>query len=158
MNEEKKQSKSSSDSSDASDASPSKPEFVVSDEVQRAVRKLAEKKPEKLFEFMSMEMSSVGNPLHPKMTQEHVSQVLELAAKHDERQYELHKNSQQNDYRDGKSIRAYTFSAFVLVLVLVVIVLVLYKDNPEVLIPILTGLGGLISGFLGGFGLGRKHK
>lgn len=133
-------------------------EAVSPDEVQQAVRKLAEKRPEKLVEFMAMEMSSVGNPLHHKMTKEHIAQVLDLAAKHDERQYNLHTTSQSNDFLEGKSNRAYCFSAFVLILFLTVVVLFLFKDKPEVLVPILTGLGGMIGGFLGGWGLGKKQQ
>ncbi len=135
-----------------------KAEAVTPDNVQQAMRKLAEKRPEKLFEVMAMEMSSIGNPLHQKMTKEHISQVLDLAAKHDERQFNLHTTSQSNDFLEGKSNRAYCFSAFVLILFLTVVVLFLFKDKPEVLVPILTGLGGMISGFLGGWGLGRKQK
>jgi hypothetical protein len=131
---------------------------VVDPEVHSAMKKIAETKPDKMLEFMAMEMSSIGNPLHHKMTQEHISQVLELAAKHDERQYDLHSTSQKNTFLEGKSNRAYCFAAFVLILILTGIVLFLFKNNPDVLVPILTGLGGLISGFLGGWGLGKKHQ
>lgn len=65
---------------------------------------------------------------------------------------------QNNDFLEGKSNRAYCFWAFVLILILTIVVLVLFKDKPEVLIPVLTGLGGLFSGFLGGWGLGKKQK
>ena len=138
------------------DEAPSKPDARIPDEVQSAVKKLAEQRPEKIMEIMAMEMSSVGNPLHHKMTPEHISQVLDLAAKHDERQYDLHKTSQTNEFTDNKSNKAYCFSAFVIVIILTVIVLFLFKDTPTVLVPILTGLGGLISGFLGGWGVGKK--
>ncbi|MFA6133000.1 MAG: hypothetical protein WC869_03160 [Phycisphaerae bacterium] len=125
--------------------------------LQNAVRKLADKRPEKLIEVMAMEMSSVGNPLHHKMNEEHISKVLELAAKHDERQYDLHKKSQENAHSEGNSNRRYCFAAFLVVATITSIVLFLFKDKPDVLVPILTGLGGLVSGFLGGWGLGRKH-
>lgn len=38
------------------------------DNVTNAVKKIAGNNPEKLMEFMAMGMSSVGNPLHQKMT------------------------------------------------------------------------------------------
>ena len=126
--------------------------------VESAVRKMVANKPEKLLEFMAMEMSSGGNPLHQKMTPEHISQVLDLAANHDERQYNLHKTSQSNDFEDGKSNRRYAFSAFMIVVILTTIVLFLFQEKPQLLIPILTGLGGLISGFLGGWGYGKKNR
>lgn len=31
------------------------------------------------------------------------------------------------------------------------------KDNPETLVPIMTGIGGLIGGFLGGLGFARSR-
>ena len=78
------------------------------DEAASAVEKLSDKDPEKLTritEIMAMSMSSRGNPLHGKMTEEHVTQVLDLAAKHDERQYELHRDAQRNEYLEGRSQR-----------------------------------------------------
>ena len=95
---------------------------VISPELQSAVNKLEEKKPEKLMEFMAMGMGSVGNPLHHKMTPEHISQVLDLASKHDEREYELQKQSQSDDFSEGKSNRAYGFAVFLIVFILTVIV------------------------------------
>ena len=126
-------------------------------ELESAYRKLAEKRPE-LTEFMAMAMGPMGNPLHRKMTGEHISQVLTLAEKRDERLYELSKQSQDNDFSEGKSNRAYCFTAFIVIILLTVIVLFLFQNKPEVLVPILTGLGGLVSGFLGGWGLGSKQK
>lgn len=105
-----------------------------------------------------MEMSSIGNPLHQKMTPEHISQVIDLASKHDERQYDLHKTTQQHDFPEGSSNRKYCFAAFAIIMALTVLVLVLFREKPDVLIPVLTGLGGLISGFLGGWGLGKQQK
>jgi len=105
-----------------------------------------------------MEMSSVGNPLHHKMTPEHISQVIELASKHDEREYDLDKTTRQHDFSEGSSNRKYCFAAFLAIMVLTVFVLIFFRDQPDVLIPILTGLGGLISGFLGGWGLGKRGK
>lgn len=126
-------------------------------EVQSAVRKLAKDKPDILFEMMQMS-SSIGNPLHQKMTEAHISQVIELATKHDEREYDLHKRNQENEFADGKSNRGYFFAAFLVLVVLMAGILYYYKDKTDVLMPILTGMGGLVSGFLGGWGFGRKNS
>ena len=131
---------------------------VISPELQSAVEKLDEKKPGTMTEFLAMGMGSVGNPLHHKMTTEHISQVLNLTAKHDEREYELQKQSQSDDFSEGKSNRAYGFAVFVVVIIVILIVLFLFQDKPDVLVPIITGLVGLVSGFLGGWGLGSKQK
>ncbi|MCD4824212.1 MAG: hypothetical protein K8S55_06360 [Phycisphaerae bacterium] len=133
---------------------------VVSDSgnIQSAFKKMAEQKPEKIMEVMAMGMSSVGNPLHSKMTSEHVSQILELTAKQDERQYDLHKQFQVNDLSENKSNRAYAFAVFVVVMILIGTVLFLFKNKPEILLPVLTGIGGLITGGLGGWGLGKRGE
>lgn len=130
---------------------------IVPSEVQSAMQKLAEKKPEKLIEFMAMEASAIGNPLQHKMTPEHISQVLDLAAKHDEREYDLNKRSQENSFKEGKSNRAYLFLIFIVVTSLVIFILWQFKDKTDVLIPLLTGIGGFLSGFMGGWGLGKKQ-
>lgn len=127
-------------------------------ELRSAVNKLADRKPKEFYEVMAMGMSSMTNPIHQKMTPEHISQVLDLAAKHDEREYDLHKKSQDNDFADRKADRAYCFGAFAIMFILVVTILWLFKDKTEVLIPSLTGVGGLAGGFLGGWGFGQKRN
>lgn len=129
---------------------------VDPDDIQNAFGKFARKEPQAVLEMMQMEMSSAGNPLHRKMTPEHISKVIDLAACHDERQYELHKTSQDNAHSDGVSFRRYGFAVFVLLLMLTIIIIYLFKDTPEVLTPILTGVGGLVSGALGGWGFAKK--
>lgn len=125
-------------------------------EVENAIRKLAENKPKELMEFMAMEMSSNVNPLHSKMNQEHISQVLELASKHDERQYDLNKTSIGNEFDTGKSNRLYGFGVVLLAFIMTIVILILFKDKPEVLVPVLTGLGGFAGGFVGGWGFGKR--
>jgi len=132
-----------------------------SEEARTGIEELARKRPRILREFtsMAMEMSSGGmSPLYRRMTAEHISKALEIAAKHDERQYDLNKAGQQNGFSDGVSVRRYTFAVFVVVVVVFLLVLLVFKDTPNVLIPILTGLAGLASGFVGGWGLGRSQK
>lgn len=126
-------------------------------EVQSAIRKLSESKPEKMFEMLSIAGGiGMGNPLHNKMEPQHITQVLDLAIKHDEREFELYKTKEANTASSNTSNRRYIFATFVVIVILVLVVLFLFKDKPEVLIPILTGIGGLASGFAGGFGIGRK--
>ena len=37
-------------------------------------------------------------------------------------------------------------------------VLYVFREQPDVLIPLLTGIGGLGGGFLGGWGYGRRQR
>lgn len=130
-------------------------EHVAPKEVQTAIRKLAENKPEKIFEMMAVAGMGVGNPLHQKMEPQHITQVLDLAAKHDEREFELYRTKETNGVSDRSQERRYIFSAFVILVVLILVVLFLFKDQPAVLVPCLTGIGGMVGGFAGGFGLGK---
>lgn len=127
------------------------------DEVKSAIQKLSRQKPGTVTEIMAMMgVGPVVNPIHHKMNEAHISQVLDLACQHDEREYNLHKTSQENRASQQTSNRRYMFAGFAAVLVLVVIVLILFRDNPDVLIPVLSGIGGLAGGLLGGWGIGRS--
>ncbi len=123
------------------------------------LKKIAEKKPEKFLEVMAMEMSSQsGSLLHRKMTEKHIDKVLDLAAKHDERDHDVIKRSQENEHVDNKENRRYLFWTFVICVLLTLAILYIFKDKSDVLIPILTGLGGLFGGTLGGYGIGKSKK
>lgn len=129
------------------------------EEVEEAIKKLSDKKPEVASEFMAMMGmgGTMSNPLHHKMDSSHITKLLEIAADHDEREYELQKTSQSNASFDKKSSRRYFFATFVMVILLVVFLLYLFQDKPDILIPALTGLGGLVGGFLGGWGFGKRN-
>ena len=128
-------------------------------DIRSTMEKLEKEKPETFTEIMAMMGSGpMPNPLHQKMNEGHITQVLDLAANHDERQYDLHKSSQANRANDNIADRRYTFAAFFILFLLIVVVLALFKDDPETLIPVMTGLGGLIGGFLGGWGFGRTRS
>lgn len=64
-------------------------------DVEKVFGKLSRKNPEKVTEIMAMMgVGSMGNPLHNKMNEEHITQVLDLATKHDEREYNVHMSNQ----------------------------------------------------------------
>ena len=128
-------------------------------DIQLVLEKLSKEKPDSVTEIMAMMGTGpMPNPLHQKMNEGHITQVLELAAKHDERQYNLHKNSQSNRAGENIADRRYTFATFFILFLLIIVVLILFKDNPETLVPVMTGIGGLIGGFLGGWGFGRSRS
>lgn len=131
-------------------------ELTPDSKVQSAVRKLAEK-PETLMQIMATGMTSIGNPLLEKMTGEHVSQVIDLATKHDERQADLLTRGQHNEHTQWILSAIIGCAAFAVVIVLVILILVLFKDRVEVLAPALTGISGVLGGFLGGWGLGSRR-
>lgn len=129
-------------------------EDTSSTEVQGALEKLTARDPKTVTEMIAMMgMGPMPNPLHQKMTADHISQVLDLAAKHDEREFTLLQTDKENNANAKKSWHRYSFAAFVIILIFLAIILFLFKSKPNVLVPILSGAGGLLGGFLGGFGL-----
>src|SRR4051812_47123630 len=83
-------------------------------QVQRALEKMVDTGRATRETFMAMAGTMGGNPLHNKMTPEHVTQVLNLSEKHDEREYNL--STKQQDIEDKKDsrTRGYHFAIFVL--------------------------------------------
>lgn len=128
-------------------------------EVESALEKLKRRDPEGATEILAM-MQSIGpapNPLHQKLNESHITQLLELAAKHDEREFNLQSEEGRRDERGNIATRRYGLTAFVVIVVLICVVLILFKDRPNVLIPVLSGIGGLVGGGIGGFGLAKAQ-
>lgn len=124
-----------------------------------ALSKLGQKRPDQLTEVM-MAMGSIGptaNPLHRKMNEAHISQVLDLAAKHDEREYDLACRSQQHERESEKEQRKYGFAALIVGLAVLGVAVWALKDQPHILAPVLAGVGGLVTGFLGGQGYAKSR-
>lgn len=111
-----------------------------------------------LVEMLAMTASMGGNPLHQKMNAEHVTQVLTLAEKHDEREFELSKRQQDQEQSDSKWDRSLHAVYFIIVIALIVFVISTFHEQPAVLTPILSGIGGGAAGFLGGVGYARKSQ
>lgn len=126
--------------------------------LQSGVEKLASRGGNSLIEMLSMTASMGGNPLHQKMTPEHITQVLGLAEKHDEREFELSKQQQKNELSQGNWDRAIHCVYVIILFVLIIVVIHVFKDQPAVLTPILSGLGGGIAGFFGGVGYATRSK
>lgn len=83
------------------------------EQLQGAIEKLSQHKPEAVSEFMTMMGTGpVTNPLHRKMEGGHITQLLDLAADHDEREYELQKQAQDNASSDRAADRRYYFLAW----------------------------------------------
>jgi len=123
-------------------------------EVRDAIRKLGDQKPELIQEMLAFGSAPVGHPLHHKMNDGHISTILDLAVKHDEREFELAKG--QQNYQ--ASSRWFRIAVFVLILVFVVILLAIFRDDREILVPLVTGLLGFAGGFGGGWGLARHER
>lgn len=124
--------------------------------ISEVLSKVSERKPEKITEMMALMGGSIGNPIHNKMNEEHITQVLDLAKQHDEREFILHKEGQNNEHKQTISNRRYIFASFVIIIGLILTIMIVFKDKTEVLTPVLSGIGGLLTGALGGYGFGKS--
>lgn len=120
-------------------------EAEVVKDVEGGIKKLADSRPRTLMEMFSVMTGSTANPIYEKLNERHIEKSLDLAEKHDERDYNL-RNSQ----------RRYVFLTFLVVVGLVVFMMVLFRHDHDLLLPLLTGLSGLAAGFIGGYGIGRR--
>lgn len=126
--------------------------------LSEGIEKIVSEEPQAFRQvMMAMGMGPMASPIQQKMTEEHISKMLELTSQHDERQHELQKDSLQKEFDQDKSNRSFIFAGFIVVVAVTIFVLVSFKNQPSVLVPILTGLGGIVTGFLGGFGIGKSQ-
>ena len=95
-----------------------------------------------IFSYTSM-ISRVSPEIEiaKKITDQHITKILEARDK-----------SLELEYTDNKNKRRYSFAASVLACVVVLIIILLLKDNPDVMEKVIIGLGGVITGALGGYG------
>jgi len=128
-------------------------------EVQKAVSKLSQEHPKAVEQFTAMMgMGPLANPLHHKMDGEHIKQMLELAANHDEREYNLHRSTQDKQFESQKADRRVFLTLVIIGAILFCVVLFLFRENPDVLMPVLAGLGGFLTGWAGGYGYSKSKE
>ena len=100
------------------------------------------------------------NPIHDKLEPEHITKALDLAGQAQSNQAQIN----QNQYEFAKSElehdkRRLTMGVIVLVILLLFVLslVLLLKESPELLVPLLSAVGGLMMGVLGGWGLARHQ-
>jgi VIT1/CCC1 family predicted Fe2+/Mn2+ transporter len=91
---------------------------------------------------MQRVVGSVPNPLLSKITESHISKILDLSEKEDD-----------NSYRDAQSSKRYTAFYFLIgVLLFVFLVVFLVERNSSLLMSIIEKIIFIIAGFAGGYG------
>jgi len=126
--------------------------------INRAIRKLADKgPPEEVTELIGM-METMSNPIHQKMNESHITQVLELAKQHDTNEFSLRKDQQQIDADAYRSDQNKRLVLVCILVALILFILIAFHSQPAVLAPILTGVGGVVTGFLAGTGWAKSHS
>ena len=107
---------------------------------------------------MTAMMGMMRNPLHQKMNEAHITKMLDLSVQHDGNEFILGQNQQKNENIQNHFDRVFHLICFLVFVALVVFILWVFKDQPPVLIPILAGVGGIVTGFMGGMGYANSKK
>ena len=113
--------------------------------------------PAEQMEFVSEMMTSISmqgpmpNPILAKVNDTHITDTIQAARDHDERSYTLAK--QRESRKDSN--RKYLLAVLIILLIAVALACWGFKDNTEVLSPLLAGLFGLGAGGIGGYGMGK---
>lgn len=108
----------------------------------------------KQFVQMMAMSGSIPNPVNQKINETHISQVLQIAAQHDEREFVL----ADRERKRRESDRWFGLAVFAMILAMVVFVCLTFRDKAEVLMPVLTGVFGFGAGAMGGYGYGKSAK
>ena len=87
------------------------------------------------------------HPLAQKITTEHIDKVLDYG----------NKQSERADSQLTKS-KYLTFGGLLLAVVVILALVGLLKDQPALLMPVLSGVVGLFAGFFAGLGVGKSQK
>jgi len=74
---------------DSVSSNPTQDQEAPEQNPEDVIRKIAEKKPEMVEAMAMMASGPMAHPLHQKMNEGHIATVLDLAVKHDGREFEL---------------------------------------------------------------------
>src|SRR5258707_11542759 len=127
--------------------------------IKRAFKKLSEQRPpEEMVEMTAMMSGMMGHPLHQKMNEGHINKMLDLATQHDTNEFDLRKNQQRIDEHCEEGERRHRLIYFCIFVALMIFILGLFRNQPSVLAPILSGVAGAVGGFFGGIGYARVNS
>jgi len=122
-----------------------------------AFRRLNERAPQTGL-AVQLAMGLPGNPIQQKVTEHHITQALEMAKGGLKNDFELKKQKQASDSTQAIVDRVFQLLIVAAGFAMIVVVIRTFKDQPSVLVPVLTGLGGFIAGLLSGVGIGRSSS
>ena len=88
--------------------------------------------------------SSPEAEIAKKISSEHITQLLDQD-----------KQAMEYEYKDSQSRRKYQIISISVVCVVVIALVLILKDSPDTLEKVLIGLGGVIAGAAGGYGIGK---
>lgn len=122
---------------------------TLPEEITSLLDGVAPEKRREIIRIISMAQIRSYSPeaeVSKKITQEHITSMIELQ-----------KKAMDHDYADRKETRRYTFVYSLLACAVLVFVIVFLKDKPDIMEKILYTVGGFLAGGFGGYGL-CKYK
>ena len=126
-------------------------------EVLEAARKLGAGRPDAALNFQ-MALGFPGNPIQDKVTADHISQSIALAAAKESNDFQLKKQQAEIGWKQSVADSWRELVWLVIFVGILVFVIEKFGNQPAVLTPILTGIGGLFAGLLTGFGYGKSKQ
>lgn len=124
----------------------------IPDNIEEILEEIPEEERREVVKMvrMSMQMGRVMSPesgLVDKMTSEHITAYLEGQ-----------NEAMKNQFKENKENKFFALITLIVVLVFVVILVILLKETPDVMEKVIYTLGGLVTGALGGYGIGKAKK
>jgi len=110
---------------------------------------IPEKERDRVKSFIEQSMTITSgiarniNPIANKITQEHITKIIDYSNDEDKR-----------DREERKGERWHNYLVMVTALVFTFCLILIFKDNSQILIPLITG----ILAFAGGFGIGKYYR
>lgn len=98
------------------------------------------------------------NPIHQKVNESHITLVLQAAKEAAANEFRLKKDQQNIDWKQSISDRVFELVVLAAFVGMIVFVIRTFQNQTTILVPILTGVGGLFTGFLAGIGYGKRAK
>ncbi|MGN0606968.1 MAG: hypothetical protein ACI4JM_10640 [Oscillospiraceae bacterium] len=85
------------------------------------------------------------NPITKKITEEHISSFLDAS-----------KQNMELDYKEKKQNKIFVGLIILAVMIFIVVLILLLKNTPELMEKIIYTFVGLITGIIGGYGVGKN--
>ena len=123
-------------------------ENVLPDDISQALEGLPVDKRETIEKTLVTQFAMITSRSSPefeisrKITSDHITKLLDTQSK-----------SMEYTYKDEQHKRWFYVALIALVSAVVVVLVLILKDKPDVLEKVLIGLGGVIAGAAGGYGL-----
>ena len=102
---------------------------------------------EESLTMMSVIQNSSDSLMAKKITDKHIEKYLEDSGE-----------NMRLSYKDNTQHRIFLVAIIIVMTILIGFIIYTFKDSPDVIEKIILAAGGLISGGIGGYGLGKSKR